>query len=680
MANIYRQSQLFRAALIRRERRAATELAAIYTRLFRSVQKDLDKLLVRLDTERTAGLVFREQQLRMLLAQIEAQATKFTAIAISRITAEQAREIEHGAEDAINLLRRAYTGAPAGLTLSFAQLPTGVIEALVGNLGDGSPLRLLLNQFGSEAARAISALLINAVGAGRSVRAIAREMRDLAQQPLTRTLLVSRTEVLRAYRQGSISTYQANKDVVKGWRWLSAQSERTCIACWILDGSVHDSSEEFSSHPNCLTAEAVVVAPSATAYTSRWFDGEVIEIQTLNGYNLTVTPNHPILTSAGWVAAQFLHEGGNVISSGDAQRVAAVISPNDYNTPARIEEIWKSLATKSQMLRRTVPATPKNFHGDGLGGEIDIVWANGFLRHSLDTPLLEPFCDQSFFSRCAHYSGLSSFGSGDSSADGLLTASDSGLSGEDITTAFFGSAGGHAQLISFSLSTQFAGQNSDGLIEQAAVNNSARGIEAFSKRGFRFSGEIGSGDFIGGNRNERAIVPQRDSVFYQNAVDYFEGDGETASKLLARLAGLVANDKIIKIRRYPFSGQVYNLQTKPGWYSANNIITHNCRCTAVPITKSWAELGIYGMPEPAPVQTGESKFLMMPAESQRRILGNAGYKAWKAGAVTLEDFVGVRRSPEWGDTHHTRSLRDILGPDAEQYYGKPTSEPSRQAA
>lgn len=354
MANIYRQSQLFRAALIRRERRAATELAGVYTRMFAAVTRDLDQLLVRLATERTAGLLVREQQLRMLLAQIEAQATRFTAIAVGKITQAQAREVEQGAEDALNLLRRAYTGAPPGLTISFAQLPQGVIESMVGNLGDGSPLRLLLNQFGPEASREISALLINAIGAGRSIRSIARDMHRLTQEPLARTLLVSRTEVLRAYRQGSISTYQANKDVVKGWTWVSAASARTCMACWMLHGTVHPNSEEFSDHPNG-------------------------------------------------------------------------------------------------------------------------------------------------------------------------------------------------------------------------------------------------------------------------------------------------------------------------------------RCTPVPITKSWAELGFQGMPEQPPIQSGQSQFLMLPAAEQRRIMGEAAYRAWKAGAVELDDFVGVKRSAEWGDTHHTRSLREILGPDAQQFY-KPAEEAIRPAA
>lgn len=346
MPNIYRQSQLFRAALIRRERRAAAELARAYTRIFASLQKDLDQVVIRSAREGTEGLIIREQQLRMLLAQVERKATKFTAIAVNKISETQASEIEHGAEDAINLLRRAYSGAPPGLTITFGQLPEGVIESMVGNLGDGSPLRLLLNEFGSEASREISAMLINSIAAGRSIRRIAQDMRRLTQEPLARTLLVARTEVLRAYRQGSIATYQANKDVVKGWTWVSAASARTCMACWMMHGTAHSNEEMFSDHPNG-------------------------------------------------------------------------------------------------------------------------------------------------------------------------------------------------------------------------------------------------------------------------------------------------------------------------------------RCTPVPLTKTWEELGIAGMREQEPIQSGESAFLNLPASEQRRIMGGPAYRAWRDGAVTLQDFVGVKQSSQWGETHHTRSLRDILGEDAQRYYGKP---------
>lgn len=105
----------------------------------------------------------------------------------------------------------------------------------------------------------------------------------------------------------------------------------------------------------------------------------------------------------------------------------------------------------------------------------------------------------------------------------------------------------------------------------------------------------------------------------------------------------------------------------------------NGRCTPVPLTKSWAELGIPGMAEQPPIQSGQSQFLMLPADQQRRIMGDASYRAWKAGAVSLEDFVGVKTSSQWGETHYKRSLNEILGPGAEQFKTPPI-QPARQAA
>ena len=55
-------------------------------------------------------------------------------------------------------------------------------------------------------------------------------------------------------------------------------------------------------------------------------------------------------------------------------------------------------------------------------------------------------------------------------------------------------------------------------------------------------------------------------------------DAELGSQLLDGNAGLIEFDKIVSVRRYPFSGHVYNLETEEGWYAASGLIVHNCRC------------------------------------------------------------------------------------------------------
>ncbi len=54
---------------------------------------------------------------------------------------------------------------------------------------------------------------------------------------LVRALRISRTEMLRAYREATRRNYQANGDIVAGWRWLCAKQARTCAACLAMDGT-----------------------------------------------------------------------------------------------------------------------------------------------------------------------------------------------------------------------------------------------------------------------------------------------------------------------------------------------------------------------------------------------------------------------------------------------------------
>ncbi len=76
----------------------------------------------------------------------------------------------------------------------------------------------------------------------------------------------------------------------------------------------------------------------------------------------------------------------------------------------------------------------------------------------------------------------------------------------------------------------------------------------------------------------------------------------------------------------------------------------NGRCVMAPLPK-----GIE-MPKR---QTGAEWFEAQEPEVQRRVLGNAGYEAYSKGEVTLQDFVGRKRSRDWGTMRYARSLRVI---------------------
>lgn len=86
----------------------------------------------------------------------------------------------------------------------------------------------------------------------------------------------------------------------------------------------------------------------------------------------------------------------------------------------------------------------------------------------------------------------------------------------------------------------------------------------------------------------------------------------------------------------------------------------NCRCTMLPVTKTWKELGFGDVPNDGAltVPDGEHLFRRQPTSVQRAILGRAKYKAWQAGEIDLADVVNARNDPRWGLVRSEASLAD----------------------
>lgn len=74
-----------------------------------------------------------------------------------------------------------------------------------------------------------------------------------------RTQMIARTEILRSSNQGSLAVYEANKDVLRGWEWITAHDDRVCPECGPMDGKFFEFGSGESPpplHVNCRCSAA----------------------------------------------------------------------------------------------------------------------------------------------------------------------------------------------------------------------------------------------------------------------------------------------------------------------------------------------------------------------------------------------------------------------------------------
>lgn len=84
------------------------------------------------------------------------------------------------------------------------------------------------------------------------------------------------------------------------------------------------------------------------------------------------------------------------------------------------------------------------------------------------------------------------------------------------------------------------------------------------------------------------------------------------------------------------------------------------RCSASPVTKSWADLGFVGVTEPPPlIQDAQATFWSWPESKQLAVMGPARLELLKSGQVSWESLAVKRVSPDWRDSMAPRSVKSL---------------------
>ena len=649
--------QNHRAALLARETAAMQEQARRWLQVEQAIQAQTDALaleLARTPGSATMGQLSRSRRYAALMEQTRDELRKYEDYIEPRITDGQrdmiTRAIQHS-EQAVQAV-----ATESGITVPFNRLPVQNVEAMVGLAGDGSPLRSILADASRVGPDALAQHLVNGIALGRNPIEVARQaIRQGLGQSFTRMQAIARSESLRVYRLTTLASYGASR-VIGSYRRLSARDDRVCAGCLFADGREYQINEGFDAHPQCIVGGTVVSSPAILATSKRWYDGQVIEIRTVNGHILTVTPNHPILTDKGWIAAHLLQEGDNVISSRDGQRTVSAVDPNDYSRPTVIEDVLESFARTGGMIKQ-VTQSASMFHGDGTEGQglflgyscVDYRWHGLFeyLRQGAPHALTGEQYDLVTFPQksLTHHTSRKYRHHGYKFPASLLA-----LRQRPRTAPVFGELPlGVCDDCADKIRVRFGG---DSLRPVPIPSVPLAFLGGFAHDDLAYSVDLPQGAFAFPSRFSDAGAH---SMFRKDpSLHTLSGDFGIHSIYpcvdYTTATGIMQIDAVASVNRHSYSGYVYNLETSTGWYIANGVVTHNCRCTLIPVLRN--------VP-PVQYETGQEWFTRQPESTQLAILGRGRYDLWRRGAATLDDMISRDWSDTWGGSLRTTRVRDL---------------------
>lgn len=455
--------------------------------------------------------------------------------------------------------------------------------------------------------------------------------------PRHRLETIYRNSVQTAYNAGHWRNFEEHEDS-RGYLMYDAINDgRVRPAHKALDGIIKPVGDPFwASHSpplghRCLLPGTLILGDFELGSKS-FYSGLAVEIETASGKRLSVTANHPILTRHGWVAAQFIHEGDDLIRDCNAVYWQLGRGVDNQQTPATCEDIFKALSLQAFGI---AARSSFDLHGDAQSGygNIHVAGTNCHLMHGFKSG-----CTQSVkyreFVQASNRAALNSFKSSccsrtmaggnakffNQSLDVGFSCSD-GIGYNALRHPLISIHGFYKRLVEFVL---FAGSfpsrlalafnaawsrfngfpfYSFGFAPSSALNAvadkkpadcPAPDTEPFGNRLLAYARQVVVNKLA---CIRRAPLPGFASVLFGSSLDSSLvkesiENGVTDSVLFDNLAtrhpGKTGIDNVVSVRNFTFSGHVYDFQTKQGWMIANGIIVSNCRCALISMPEDQA--------------------------------------------------------------------------------------------
>ena len=455
--------------------------------------------------------------------------------------------------------------------------------------------------------------LVKALAEGKSFRewqqALTPEMLAL---PRHYQETVFRTAMLSSYNGAKWTHFRAHVGRRPILRYIAINDHRTRPAHHALHGLMMPVDEERWQQLapplgfNCFLPGTTVRGEFELGLKSR-YTGEAVEITAGTGDRLAVTANHPVLTRRGWLPAHQVKEGDYLLAYGGVVNPLLARVFNDQYPPSPVEDVFETLRANGFGI---ADIAAFQFHGDAhlRESEVHVAGRDAHLIARMQAAGLHGIEQFHLVGAGARFTGQLA---GDSAAQfdmaqRLLFADDAANVAARTANSLC-----HTTLAAFKYIAVFI---------KDAFTQGARLFTHSSPRGgqlaLRAAGSGFDGEPLDGLRF--ALTAPCNTMRQQALTDNLTADAVALGETVFTLPGNIGLDdtvydrirqdvtgfaetSVAGVRRFHYSGHVYDFQTKNGLIVAGNIVVHNCRCTMVSLSEKQAKaLGYSGAPEKLP--------------------------------------------------------------------------------
>ena len=443
--------------------------------------------------------------------------------------------------------------------------------------------RIWVNQ--DQLKNSLSSVLSNALIQGKNPREFIPQIRKKFDVSRCNAERLLRTEIARVQTQAQIESYESNG--IDEYEYIACSLKDVCPLCKEMDGKTFKLKDmEIGKnappmHPNCVLPDTEIIAPGIEAITKSDYSGDVIKFVTANGRSVTVTPNHIVPTSRGWIRAKNLVKGDKVFCYRGCIESRTIGTPTDNNRTPTIKNLFASIIEAQGSTTCCVPAASIDLKGDVIpNSKINIIFVDGKLGDKINT-LMSKFISDSFL-----------IGTGETresvlSRDGSLSklliriglAFDGFMGRFDKGSVFFRSSATSRDLISLRRASDY-----DARLFKYSMNNPATDFILIGNSQTTHAGSVISdnGSLINLSLSSVNRNSQSNSIFNENFFNSFSSLMNNSRYLSDTFATLIEIDDIIDIQRCFYSGHVYDASSLSTLYIANGIVTSNCHCALAP--------------------------------------------------------------------------------------------------